>query len=441
MRTRPVALALCAVLSMVAAAPAGAAPPAAPRSAWTQEGRDAAGTSWNPEEDVLVAATVADVRPLWRAPRPAQPGGGLTANDGSEPVVAGGRLFVEEDGHVTAYAADGCGEAAGHRCPPRWVTPDLAVDGSTPAYAAGSLLVASTAAFGATSTVYAIDPATGAERWRLPLDPPAPHSGYVDVVAAGDLAYLSVQQQVTVFAAGGCGEAVCSPLWSVRVADATVHEPKVAGGVLYVAVRPGGGDEGYVAAFDAGGCGEAVCTTPQWRTETFPLAGSPAVGATTLFHPRLDRTVAAFPAAGCGGPVCPAAWATTPADSFQFTVAVTDEWLVTGWGSGVGAYDVGGCGLAACRPAWRGAGGGHEVSVAGDLVWTRENSQESEVFAFRLDGCRRSPCQPVATLDYRSSKRAGAWEGAAVVVDGRAYVHYVTGVVVYGLPHDFGTGT
>jgi hypothetical protein len=64
---------------------------------------------------------------------------------------------------------------------------------------------------------------------------------------------------MSVFSAGGCGAAVCQPLWVDRTGGRIdIASPTVAGGVALV----GGGN--FVFAFDAGGCGQAVCD-PLWK--------------------------------------------------------------------------------------------------------------------------------------------------------------------------------
>jgi len=85
-------------------------------------------------------------------------------------------------------------------------------------------------------TLYAIDGATGAVRWRAALgsaivQQPAltPSTVYV-VTADGRLVTL---------AAGGCGPALCTPTGSTPVAGTPTRAPAVAGGVVYVASTGG----------------------------------------------------------------------------------------------------------------------------------------------------------------------------------------------------------
>jgi hypothetical protein len=55
------------------------------------------------------------------------------------------------------------------------------------------------------------------------------------------------------FDAGGCGATTCAHQWDASFDFASVSEPVVGGGVVYVA------DGNSIVAFDAGGCGATTC--------------------------------------------------------------------------------------------------------------------------------------------------------------------------------------
>ena len=60
------------------------------------------------------------------------------------------------------------------------------------------------------------------------------------------------------FSASGCGQTICSPLWSATIgtmSNAIVSSSAVANGVVFV-----GSSDGTLYAFDANGCGAATCS-------------------------------------------------------------------------------------------------------------------------------------------------------------------------------------
>ncbi|HEY7070860.1 MAG TPA: PQQ-binding-like beta-propeller repeat protein, partial [Acidimicrobiales bacterium] len=124
----------------------------------------------------------------------------------------------------------------------------------------------------------ALSAETGTEVWRAELGGSDPgDDGQVNGMAVdGDTLYVvgSREQSTGVgaleaYAIGGCGQAVCEPLWSGPLAASaagTAARPAVAGDVVY-ATSPDG-----LVAFDAGGCGAASCPP----LATVPLDGAPA---------------------------------------------------------------------------------------------------------------------------------------------------------------------
>ena len=79
-------------------------------------------------------------------------------------------------------------------------------------------------------TIYAFDAATGNLEWRGTVAP-IPHA----IAAAHGVAYLSSGNgQLVAFAVAGCGQTVCSPLWTSAPSGFTLFTPTIANGVVYV---------------------------------------------------------------------------------------------------------------------------------------------------------------------------------------------------------------
>lgn len=182
------------------------------------------------------------------------------------PAIGDGTIYVTADDVMYAFDAAGCGAAT---CTPLW-TKALEVDGA-PAFAyEGRPVVGSdgTVYIGASgpaisTLVFALDGATGAHLWRTELHS-GPGTGWQSVALAHDQLYVSDHGDGTranaldVYAAGGCGDAVCAPTWSASIDGPPVGGLTVGGDVLYVGIYKS--TDSRYAAFDADGCGAAVCS-------------------------------------------------------------------------------------------------------------------------------------------------------------------------------------
>jgi hypothetical protein len=143
--------------------------------------------------------------------------------------------------------------------------------------------------------VVAYTGATGAVDWRAQLGTSVMGGQDVHLAVAGDSVYAMTMSQafrkLQVFAAAGCGEPTCTPTWSALPlgGDTTGASagPVVAGGVVYVS------DDQGIHAYPAGGCGAAACT----EIATIDLDGVPlhvTVSGGRLYVVASDSTLLAL---------------------------------------------------------------------------------------------------------------------------------------------------
>ena len=136
------------------------------------------------------------------------------------PAISADRVFVSGDFGVYAFPA-----SCSTPCAPLWVARTQFSPVAAPTVADGFVLVADYQ-----GTVYAFDSATGNLEWRGTVAP-TPHA----IAAAHGVAYLSSGNgQLVAFAVAGCGQTVCSPLWTSAPSGFTLFTPTIANGVVYV---------------------------------------------------------------------------------------------------------------------------------------------------------------------------------------------------------------
>jgi outer membrane protein assembly factor BamB len=79
-------------------------------------------------------------------------------------------------------------------------------------------------------TIYALDAATGNLVWKGRVAP-SPHA----IATAHGVAYVtSGRGELVAFAVAGCGQTVCSPLWTSAPSGLSLFTPTIANGVVYV---------------------------------------------------------------------------------------------------------------------------------------------------------------------------------------------------------------
>ncbi|HEY7071927.1 MAG TPA: PQQ-binding-like beta-propeller repeat protein [Acidimicrobiales bacterium] len=164
---------------------------------------------------------------------------------------------------------------------PLWSTP---VDGThaTPPVVTGA--PTETAVYTGTDagTVYALDAATGAVQWSVPVGSAVTGS---PALAGGSL-YVPTRTGGLVVLDAATG----ATLWTAPTTTPVTVQPAVAGGLVYV-----GQESGKLWAFDAAGCGAATCRDPLWKVRTgAAITGAPAVSQGRLYAGTADDRLLAF---------------------------------------------------------------------------------------------------------------------------------------------------
>jgi hypothetical protein len=280
-----------------------------------------------------------------------------SSGDESGAVEAGGVLYVGDSGSdpdfagkVSAFNAAGCGVALGGSCEPLWQGITGGGITTTPAIANGFVIVAS----------------------RAPTTDNSPF--------------------LFGFAAAGCGQATCQPVWRGALANAVVDSsPAVVNGIAYV-----GDFGGRMYAFDVVACGARhnLKCAPLWTGQAGAeeeLTTAPVVGQHFVF-------VSSF---------------------------LVDPNVFTGR---LNAFKIGGCGKPAgvpCAPAWTADIGGPGVgqTVAGSTVFVSSGTlfgdgptSNFHLQAYSEAGCGRGVCTPIRVYDTGDVGNFGGALSAPVVV-------------------------
>jgi outer membrane protein assembly factor BamB len=324
------------------------------RTDWTQFRFDGGRTGFQPFENALTPSNVPMLQLSWQAQL-----GALV--DYSSPAVVKGIAYIgSSDGRLWAFPASGCGQSI---CTtPVWRSTSLGQIIDSPTVVNGVLYVGSQ---------------TSASS----------NAGKLDV-----------------FAASGCGQATCAPLWQGAAGTQSILQssPAVVGGRVYV-----GGFDGKLYVFNASGCGASLCQ-PAWTGTTGgPIESSPTVSGTSVFVGSNDGKLYAFPAAGCGAASCKPKWtASTGEQIFDSSPAVANGVVYVGSTHHLNAFAAAGCGATVCAPLWQASHQGDYVNgspaVAGNRVYI---GLETAVGVFDAAGCGRTSCSPL-WLDFGTGTQA-----------------------------------
>lgn len=117
-------------------------------------------------------------------------------------------------------------------------------------------------------------------------------------VARGRVFVPTINGDVDVFSAGGCGADSCSPSWIAKAGNVHVGSVAVTDTRLFVA-----SDDGHLYAFRPAGCGAAVCA-PTWTANVGTGLHSPSVAGGVVYAGGQNGRVYAFDANGCGAKAC-----------------------------------------------------------------------------------------------------------------------------------------
>ncbi len=339
------AFATAALLSLPAAA-AGPRPAMHKAIDWPHFRFDAKHTGFQPFETTLDSTSIRSAQLLWHDFL-----GGELVEMSSAAVVDGIAYIGEFDGNFAAYSADGCGSDDCQA--PLWAAQLVSIYNS-PAVANGIVYIGSQTSFDDGSF------------------------------------------KLNAFAAKGCGQGVCSPLWRGDAGPvSSSSSPTVWKGRVFI-----GGGDGNVYAFNAEGCGKALCK-PLWAGRMSQGTQSTAViYKGTLLIGNQDGKLYAFNAAGCGLKVCAPLWtADTRAPNYTSSPAVKNGVAYIAGDHALSAIDANGCGAKTCEPLWQAVDKNlffdGSPAVANGRVYI---GLESQLDVYDAAGCGQKTCNAIAIL-------------------------------------------
>jgi outer membrane protein assembly factor BamB len=187
------------------------------------------------------------------------------------PAVSRDQVFVSGDRGVYAFPA-----SCTTPCTPLWIghtqfAPDVA-----PTVADGLVLVGDYQ-----GTIYAFDEANGNVAWKGSVTA-SPH----EIAAAHGVAYVaSGNGELVAYAVAGCGQNVCSPLWTSAPSGLSLFTPTIANGVVYVGALDFIYTQGDVLAYPArcvDGCQPLATLVLGGANETPVAVAGGRVYATTV---------------------------------------------------------------------------------------------------------------------------------------------------------------
>ena len=365
----------------------------------------------------------------------------------SSPAVVNGIVFVgTDDGHLFAYSADGCG---GQLCTtPLWESDYFPQMIDAPAVANGVVYIGSQTSYTDASGKLNAFAADGCGQsiceplWRgdaglVSIDESSP-AVWKDIVFVG-------AKNLYAFAANGCGKKRCKPLWTGKLGDITLSSPVIYKGVVYI-----GDNDGKLYAFKAAGCGARTCG-PLWTADyagtSFDYGSSPSVSDGVVYIASDDR-LSAFDTKGCGKSTCTPLWQGLPkseGDGFIFggSPAIADGRVFIPSSEdtyGVAVYPAKGCGQRTCVWSSFLTGPGFQSAIessptlANGIVYAGRNTGEVLAWA---ENCAQETCAPLWVGQTAAGQIVNA---SPTVVNGKIYVGSsdadADGVLyVYGLPH------
>lgn len=409
---------------------------------WTHFRFDEKHTGYQPLEITLSQDNIGSAQLLWQDSL----GGTDSIVYFSSPAVVNGVVYVgTDDGHLFAYSADGCG---GEICTtPLWESEYIPQMIDSPAVANGILYIGSQTSYTDASGKLDAFAADGCGQsvcqplWQGDAGPvsiidssPAVWKGLV-FVGAKDL---------YVFNAAGCGKRHCKPVWTGRLGDKTESSPVIYKGVVYI-----GDNDGKLYAFTATGCGALTCK-PQWTADyagsSFDYGSSPSISNGVVYIASYDR-LSAFDAEGCGKARCKPLWQGVPkseGDGFIFggspAIAHGRVYIPSSEDTyGVAVYPAKGCGKAECVWSWFLTGPGTQSAIessptiANGVVYAGRNTGEILAWA---ETCGEKACSPLWVGQTAAGQIVNA---SPTVVNGKIYIGSSDanedGVLyVYGLP-------
>lgn len=443
MRAFAAALTLCLVSALAGgASDAGVAAPGSSSIDWTHFRFDRNHTGYQPYESTLSQGNIGSAELLWEYSL----GGQDSIDYFSSPAVVNGIVYVgTDDGHLFAYSADGCG---GEFCStPLWESTYIPQMIDSPAVANGIVYIGSQTSYTDASgklDAFAADgcgQSTCEPLWQGDAGP----DSIIDSSPAvwKDLVFIG-GKNLYAFKAAGCGKPVCKPMWTGKLGNNTESSPVIYKGVVYV-----GDSDGKLYAFKASGCGARGCM-PLWTADyagtSFDYGSSPSVSNGAVYIASFDR-LSAFDANGCGKAKCKPLWQGVPkseGDGFIFSgspaIANGLVYIPSSEDTyGLAVYPAAGCGQSTCVWSFFLTGPGTQSvidsspTVANGVVYAGRNTGEVLAWA---DTCGQETCGPLWVGQTAAGQIVNA---SPTVVNGKIFVGSSDagedGVLyVYGLP-------
>jgi outer membrane protein assembly factor BamB len=342
--------------------------------------------------------------------------------DASSPTIVNGVVYIAStDGTLWAYPADGCGQSFCDT--PLWQSTNLAQIRDAPTVANGVVYVGSQTdensndgklnAFAAEGCGQAVC----APLWQgdagsesILESSPTVADGIVYIGSFGGKLYA--------FDADGCGTSLCQPLWAGQTGGSIESTPTVYKGVVFV-----GSDDGKLYAFSAKGCHKSTCK-PQWTgtLDSAVFSSSPAI-ANGFVYIAGQHELAAFKAKGCGAKQCSPVWqASDDNEFFNASPAVRGGLLYIPWATGLAVYDANGCGQQNCEKLWQLFGDGFQAAIvssptmANGVVYAGRNT--GEVLAWRAGPCGDIICHNI----WSGRTEDQIVSSSPTVVNGKLYI-------------------
>jgi outer membrane protein assembly factor BamB len=341
--------------------------------------------------------------------------------DFSSPAVVDGVVYIaSSDGTLWAYPADGCGSDFCDS--PLWQSTNLAQIIDSPTVANGIVYVGSQTDFNSNDGKLNAFAAAGcgnpvcAPLWQgdagtdsILESSPTVSDGFVYIGTHG--------KQFFAFNAEGCGQALCQPVWSANAGGSIESTATVYKGVVFV-----GSDDGLLYAFKAKGCRRSPCK-PIWTGNIggAVFSSSPAISKGVVYIAS-QHTLAAFNASGCGANSCAPLWqAVDNLNFFNGSPAVAHGRVYIGLEAGIAVYSASGCGQPTCDKLWSLLGTGAQAdilsspTVANGVVYAGRNTGEVLAWA---DPCRQQSCTEI----WKGLTQDPIVSSSPTVVNGKIYI-------------------
>lgn len=411
------------------------------RTDWPMLRFDIAGTGNNPYENLLSSTNVAHLAQAW-----AEPSSQSAFEPASPPAAYNGILYTGSGyAGIDLYAYNpatgamlwkGAGITGGTSGSAH--TPAVAGGVSYSASSDGHLYAYSTTVSSARCS--GVPPVTCKPLWSGAITGAGSNDQSSPVVSGG-VVYVAAGYNLYAFKAGGCGAAVCRPLWVS--AGSTLDgssTPAVSGGVIYI-----GGVSGlyaYSTTVSSARCSGTAPVTckPKWIGNAANVGlydSSPAVANGVVYltaNPGYGKLFAF--GTGCTSSTCNALWSytsTVPA-GFSSPAVAGGKIYVDSTVASLYVFDTSGARVWTAPAPGAGTGSAAAPTVANGVVYTGFKGRAEAYSAAGSTGCSGTPevCAPLWTL---VGSNGAIWD-TPIAVNGVVYARAFNGTTFssYKLP-------